>query len=274
MDAFTVTADAAHLRGWAWPARAPVRGTIVALHAGVADSRAWHGCAPAWTDAGWRVVAYDRRGFGDSEWEPEPHDHVADLLAVLDDRGIERAVLLGNSMGGALAVDTALAHPQRVEALVLVGSAVSGEPPVAHVFTEAEQALEAQIDEAEEAGDLDRVNALECHYWLDGPDQPAGRVTGDARERFLAMNGRALHAPDVGEQQRPPDAWSRLGEIAVPTLVVAGALDERMVLAFADRLASDIPGARQLRLDRSAHLPALDATDRFAALVAEFLGGV
>ena len=250
------------------------RGTVVALHAGVADRRAWAWCTPAWVDDGWRVVSYDRRGFGDSEWDAAPHDHVADLVAVLDDRAVDRAVLVGNSMGGAVAIDTALARPERVRALVLVGSAVTGDPPIEWVSTEAERALEAEIEAADEAGDLERVNALECHYWLDGPDQPEGRVAGEARQLFLSMNGRALAAPDVGEWQQPPSAWPRLGQIAVPTLVVAGSLDERMVLAMAARLAGDIPDARLVELDGSAHLPAIDASERFAGVVAGFLGSL
>lgn len=274
MNDFTVDVGTARLRGSEWTPVGRDRGVLVALHAGVADRRAWRTCAPHWADAGWRVIAHDRRGFGDSEWDPAPHDNVADLVAVLDDRGIDRAMLLGNSMGGGVALDTALTHPDRVGALVLVGSAVTGDPPLEHVFTDAEQALEAAIVAADEAGDLDRVNVLECHYWLDGPDQQEGRVTGEARELFLAMNGRALAAPDAGEWQRPPSAWPRLAEIAVPTLVVAGKLDERMVLAYADRLASDIPGARQVRLSGSAHLPSLDAAERFTGVVAEFLAGL
>lgn len=274
MHEFTVDVGTARLVGTEWPPTGRERGVLVALHAGVADRRVWRTCARHWADAGWRVVAHDRRGFGDSVWDPAPHDHVADLVAVLDDRGIDRAVLLGNSMGGGVALDAALAHPDRVTSLVLVGSAASGDPPVEYVFTDAEQELEATIVAADQAGDLDRVNAVECHYWLDGPDQPEGRVTGEARELFLAMNGRALRAPDVGECERPPSAWPRLAEIAVPTLVVSGALDERMVLAFADRLASDIPGARQMQLEESAHLPALDAAERFAEIVADFLAGL
>lgn len=269
-----VDVGSARLRGSEWTAAGPERGTLVALHAGVADRRGWRTCAERWAAAGWRVIAHDRRGFGDSEWDPVLHDHVADLLAVLDDRGVYRAMLLGNSMGGGVALDFALDHPDRVGALVLVGSAVTGDPPIEHVFTDAEQSLEAAIVAADQAGDVDRVNALECHYWLDGPDEPEGRVTGEARDLFMAMNGRALTAPDVGECERPPSAWSRLAQLAVATLVVSGELDEWMVLAFADRLSSDIPGAREIRLDGSAHLPSLDAAERIADVVIEFLAGI
>lgn len=270
MAHFHVDAGSARLAGTDWPGAGDAT-TIVALHAGVADRRAWTECATAWAARGWRVVVYDRRGFGDSEWEAATHDHVDDLVAVLDDRGIGQAVLVGNSMGGALAIDAALAHPDRVRALVLVASAVTGTPPVEYVTTEAEQRLEAAVGAADEAGDLEEVNRLECHYWLDGPDRPEGRVGGEARRRFLDMNGRALAAPPTGTSAARPDAWSRLGDITVPALVVAGALDERIAAVFAARLAADLPDARSIELADSAHLPPLDAPDRFSDVVAEFV---
>lgn len=73
---------------------------LVALHPGVADRRVWGQCAPVWAAAGHRVVAYDRRGFGDTRAEEEPHDDIADLLAVTAATAARPAVLVGNSRGG------------------------------------------------------------------------------------------------------------------------------------------------------------------------------
>lgn len=64
---------------------------------------------------GSRCVSYDRRGFGDTSGPAEAFSHVDDLVAVLDDRDIESAVLVGNSQGGRVAIDMALAHPERVQ---------------------------------------------------------------------------------------------------------------------------------------------------------------
>ncbi len=247
-------------------------GTIVALHAGVCDRRSWEGCQPRWTAAGWRVVAYDRRGFGTSEWDEGLHDPMADLLAVLDHCGTDDAVLVGNSMGGGLAIDTALANPDRVTALVLVGSAISGQPwPSPGEPPAAEGALAEQIGAAEAAGDLDEVNRLECHYWLDGPTATEGRVPEPARSVFLDMNGRALAAPPTGHAADHPPAWPHLGDITVPTLVVVGDLDEYDVIVGARGLAERIPNARLVEMAGSAHLPSLDATAAFAQVVGTFL---
>src|SRR5690606_27422754 len=128
-----------------------------------------------------RLVAWDRRGFGDTTVDhPAPHDHVRDLVAVMDAADLDRAVVVGNSMGGATAIDAALEHPDRVVGLVLAGTAWSGapypdDPPEV-------QAIIADLVAADEAGDLDRLNELECRLWLDGPGGDPGRVDGPARE--------------------------------------------------------------------------------------------
>lgn len=249
-------------------------GAIVALHAGVADRRSFGAVSPLWTAEGWRVVSYDRRGFGESEWEEASHDHLDDLCAVLDARGIDRAVLVGCSMGGALAIDADLAHPERVEALVLVASAVSGQTELLGEMTDAERVLATAIEEADTAGDVDRVNELECHYWLDGPGAPRGRVQGQARALFLDMNGRALRAPAVGAARERPGAWDRLSAVTVPTAVLVGDLDERDVIAIAAKIAGEVPGATLTALPQSAHLPMLDSAAHFASITAAFLAGL
>ena len=115
----------------------------VLLHAGVADSRSWAEVAPALDGP---AVAYDRRGFGSTPPGPDGFRHLDDLLTVLDAvAGGEPVWLIGNSMGGALAIDAALEAPERFAGLVLIGPGVSSdvpgweEPPT----TPAEQRWEA-----------------------------------------------------------------------------------------------------------------------------------
>ena len=97
------------------------------LHAGVTDQRSW-GPLRAAVEGRHQLVAYDRRGFGATTYVSEPHSAVDDALAVLDAAGIQRATLVGASNGGKRAIDLALAHPERVGALVLIGSGVRGAP--------------------------------------------------------------------------------------------------------------------------------------------------
>jgi pimeloyl-ACP methyl ester carboxylesterase len=241
----------------------------VALHAGVADSRVWEACAARWAADGWHVVAPDRRGFGESAREAEGFSHVDDLVAVMDALDLRSAVLVGNSQGGRVAIETALAHPRRVRALVLVSPAVSGRPWEDDALHPDELMLEERAEAAAEAGDLELANRLEAHLWLDGPLQVEGRVGGSARELFLDMNGRALAAADVGLPRWDESAWARLGEVDVPTLVVVGDLDEAPHVTVG--VAEAIPGAELVRLPGSAHLPMLDDPAGFVAALTPHL---
>ena len=160
------------------------------MHPGVGDRRIWQWCAPVWGEAGHRVVAYDRRGFGETVYVAEPHDDLDDLLAVTAATDARPAVVVGNSRGGGLALDLALAHPDHVTALVLIAPSPSGYPSDDWKEIDAETEQDASIERAEEAGDLDEVNRLEVRYWLDGVEQAEGRVQGPPRALMLDMNGR------------------------------------------------------------------------------------
>src|SRR6266508_3963747 len=122
---------------------------IVLVHAGIADSRMWDEQVAAFSDA-FRVVRYDIAGYGRSPLRGGPFSHWRDLVALLDELGIEQAALVGNSFGGRIALDVAIAAPERVSALVLVAPGLGGWDWSAEMrrFDELE-------DEALEAGDLD-----------------------------------------------------------------------------------------------------------------------
>lgn len=238
---------------------------VVLLHAGVADRRSWRPLAPALA-GDHHLVAWDRRGFGDTRVDhPAPHDHLDDLVAVMDAAEVDRAVVVGNSMGGGIAIDAALAHPDRVSGLVLVGAAWHGAP---YPDDPAEvQAIGQAIGDADEAGDLDRVNELECRLWLDGPLADEGRVQGPARELFLDMNGRALRAGELGDARQHDPPWPRLASIDVPVAIVQGSLDEPSGLAVARIAATTFPNASLHVMDEVAHLPSLERPDELAAIV-------
>lgn len=246
---------------------------VVFLHAGVADRRMWRDqmIAIAGTHTG---IAYDRRGFGETTAGRAAFAHATDLSAVLDGLALPAAILVGGSQGGRIAIDLALAAPERVRALVLVAPAVSGAPepgqqpgPIASLID--------RLDHAEEAGDIDRVNAIEAHLWLDGPLSPEGRVRGPIRDLFLDMNGianRNAFADDVtGPPQDPPSAWDRLADLDRPTLVIWGDLDFPDIQSRCVQIASAIPGSRTAVMAGTAHLPNLEQPDGFNRHLQSFL---
>jgi pimeloyl-ACP methyl ester carboxylesterase len=245
---------------------------LVFLHAGVTDKRSWTALVSALSETigNFHGVAYDRRGFGDSTFTEERYSRVGDLVAVLDACELQSAVLVGNSQGGRIAIDAALLHTKRVRALVLIGSAVSGASEVASYPADVSE-LRRKIAAAEGAGDLDLLNRLEAHLWLDGPSSIEGRVGGATRELFLDMNFRALNAPSVGEATDSADAWNNLSKIQVPVLLIVGQLDLPHLQERSARMAEIMPHAEFVSMKDVAHLPALEAPHQCAEIIAKFL---
>jgi pimeloyl-ACP methyl ester carboxylesterase len=231
---------------------------VLLIHAGVNDRRSWQHVVKRLSSRH-RCVAFDARGFGETVYEREDGwSPVSDAVAVLDDAGLQRPVVVACSMGGQTAIDLTLAHADRVAGLALIGTAIRGAPyPDLREGPTAE--LNARIEQADAAGDIDEIARLEVWMWLDGPSAAEGRVIGPARELFLDMNRRALQAEDPGEEAGLPAAWPRLDEIAVPTLMLLGRLDAEEIQAINEPAAEMIPGARLRLLDGVAHVPHLEA---------------
>jgi pimeloyl-ACP methyl ester carboxylesterase len=245
--------------------------TVLLVHAGVTDQRSWHHVVDRLS--GVRCVSFDARGYGRTAYEEQAGwSAVDDAVAVLDAFGAPSAVVVGCSMGGRTSVDLALTHPERVRALVLIGPALSGAPDPA--YEPQVLALDEEWESAEERGDQEALNRLEARVWLDGPTAPEGRVEGPARELFLEMNGQALGADDPGERRADAAAWDRLGEIAVPVLVMVGEHDLRYIKDNCARLAAHIPGARLVELRGVAHVPHLEGDETTLREIAAFVRSV
>jgi pimeloyl-ACP methyl ester carboxylesterase len=245
--------------------------TVLLLHAGVTDQRAWAHAVDSLSGA--RCLTFDARGYGRTTYAPQDGwSAVDDAVAVLDAYEVPSAVVIGASMGGRTSIDLAITHPDRVEALVLIGPAVSAAPEP--TYEPEVQAIEPELDAADAAGDLEAINRLEARLWLDGPTAPEGRVTGAARELFLEMNGAALDAAEPGERRDDAAAWQRLGEIGVPVLVMVGEHDLRYIKEHCAHAVRSIPGARLVELPGVAHLPHLEGDATTLAEIAAFVGGL
>lgn len=245
---------------------------VVMLHAGVADRRSWQPLVDLIADKH-RCIRFDARGYGETTYEPEAFSTAADALSVMDKAEIEEAVVVGNSVGGGAAIDLALANPERVSGLALIGPAVGGAPEQP-AEDETTRALEQQLHSAQQSGDVDALNAVEARIWLDGPLAPEGRVQGPVRDLFLDMNGRALRADDPGETGLGEDSWSRLGEIGVPVQVLVGELDVPEFQQLAAELAERIPDAELVRLPGVAHLPQLEGDPMCLHSIAAFVSRI
>ncbi|HXV02428.1 MAG TPA: alpha/beta fold hydrolase, partial [Gaiellaceae bacterium] len=202
-------------------------------------------------------IRYDQRGYGRSPSWTGPYSPVDDLLSVLDAAEVQQAPLVGTSRGGRIALQAALARPERVSALVLVASAVAGRP----LNIEATPEQEAEWEAAEQRGDLAELAQIDLDFWA-----PMGADEG-LRAMFLE-NAAASNGDDPAEEDPSVD---RLGEIGVPTLVVTGGRDLPALEEVGDLLAREIPGARRAVIQEADHMVQWRAPEELAALVREFL---
>jgi pimeloyl-ACP methyl ester carboxylesterase len=197
-----------------------------------------------------------------------------DLLTVLDRLATGPVVLVGNSMGGGLAVDFAVTHPDRVSGLLLLAPFVSGMPEPTDVDS-ASLVLDERIERAWADDDKTEAIRLETWMWLDGPTGAEGRVTGAPRRLAEEMSRRIVaygadeHAGDAGL-----DSWSQIEQIDIPTIVGCGDLDVPFMIDRSRGLAERLPQGRFVLLPGVAHLPGLEQPELVADLVRQLLGAV
>lgn len=216
------------------------------------------------------VLRYDLRGFGQTAPIEGEFSHHEDLRALLDFLGVERAAFVGCSKGGTVAMDFALAYPQRAAALVVVGSAPSGYQSE----DEAPPPFWDDLVTAWKAGELEQVAEFEVRLWVDGHTRTPDQVDGAIRDKVRAMNLIALHNEKLGlGQERPldPPAMERLADLSIPVMALVGDLDMPDIVAATRLMANQITGARQVIMPGTAHLPNMEQPARFNRIVAEFL---
>jgi pimeloyl-ACP methyl ester carboxylesterase len=245
---------------------------VVFLHSGVTDRRMWGEQMQLLAEEGYHVISYDRRSYGETTTEDVPFNHLIDLETVLDRLSIHAAIFIGSSMGGGLAIDFALEHPERTIALVLMGTAVTGAEGY-EVDEEVEQ-LEEAFEYAKGRGNIGTANRIQAHQWLDGPYGEAGRVTGNARELFLAMNEIHLNHPKLTAEDLPEPAFDNVHTITAPTLLVVGELDCSDIIAIHEDLSEEIENSFAVVLEETAHFPNLERPDLFNPILSEFLEAV
>ena len=240
---------------------------VVLIHPGLWDRRTWDDQMASFPRAGYRTIRYDVRGYGASSRPTgAPYSHVRDLVAIMDGLGVEQAALVGCSMGGAIAIDATLEHPQRVWALAPVAAGLGG-----FEATQEEDDWWGNIDEPIEAaiaaGDLEAAQLLRLQIWAPlGVDDEAGR-----RIRDIAFdNLHELEMDESAEEDLEPPAARRLHEIDVPTLVIKAEHDPGDVRRVSDLLAAGVPGARVLMLDAD-HVVNIRQPEVFDAAVLAFL---
>ncbi len=219
-----------------------------------------------------RVVRYDTRAFGKSVTEDVQFSNRQDIADLLDHLGIERTAVIGVSRGGSIAIDFTLEFPRRVTALIPVASGLGGAGGGAGT-PDVEKQMFAEMERLEESKNFPALADLEVRMWVDGPGQPESRVAPAIRRRVreMILNTYKVHTVEGKPVVLNPPAAGRLGEIKVPTLVVAGDFDTSGVLRATDLIVQGIRGARKVVVPGTAHMLTLEKPAEFTRLIVEFL---
>ncbi|MGD9895183.1 MAG: alpha/beta fold hydrolase [Dehalococcoidia bacterium] len=238
---------------------------VVLIHAGIADSRMWDEQFEAFAGH-FRVIRYDARGYGRSDMPAGPFAHRDDLHGLLHYLGVERAALVGLSMGGSTTIDFTLDHPELAWALVPVATGLSG-----YQFSESMLRADEEEEAAFERGDMEAVYEINLRTWVDGPTRPPDAVDPAIREKVRQMQRDASTSTEGEPRRLDPPAIGRLAEITAPTLVIAGDADMPDMPAIADLLASGIAGTQKVMIPGVAHMVNMERPAEFNRLVLDFL---
>jgi pimeloyl-ACP methyl ester carboxylesterase len=242
---------------------------LVLMHGGTMDLRMWDDQMPALAGRH-RVIRFDARGHGRSPTPTAPFRQCDDVAALLRHCAVPRATLIGLSMGGAAAIDTALEHPSLVGRLVVMGSGTN-EPTFEDPWMRERWANMAALqDRGDAAGWVTEFLLM----GLVGPYRAESELDASvtARCREMASDCVRSHArPDAVPPHGVTGSWDRLSEIGVPALALYGTLDAPDHVAMARRVADGIAGCRLVPIEGAAHMPNMERPDLVNTALLEFL---
>jgi pimeloyl-ACP methyl ester carboxylesterase len=207
-------------------------------------------------------MRYDVRNYGRSASATVPYSDVDDLLALLDELKIAKAHLVGLSLGGRIAIDFTLEHPDRVASLVAVAPGLSGFPFEAGRWP-------AMLAAAQEKG-----GEAAAELWLKDPYMVPAMEHPDLApvlRRLAIENARVWLANPLLEKDIQSPAAGRLAEIRVPMLVIVGDRDVPDMQKIANKLATEVKGARKVVIAGAGHISNMEKPEEFDRAVLEFL---
>lgn len=268
----TATSGEVPLPGsWLYYERAGHGSAVVLLHSGFLDRRIWDPQFAALAK-GHLVIRYDVRGLGRSGPASAPFSQAEDLAALLRSLGVGRVSLVGNSLGGATAIDFAALHPDAVERLVLVGPGLSGFP-----WREVDMSEPWRVEARAALARGDTVAAAES--WLHSSYLEAASETPAVAAQLRSIlgenagywKGMVQRNSEVYDTEPTPPSIQRLTGITCPVLIVVGDRDDPDILRLTDTLLAHLPSARRVMLPGVGHIPSLEAPERFNDIVFPFL---
>jgi len=248
---------------------------LLALHGFTGSAASWSELGERLADS-FELIAPDLVGHGRSPAAVDVSRYsmesaCADLLAILDELGIDRANVLGYSMGGRLALYFAVHHAERVDRLIVESASPGIDDPVQRAArAEADDAL---ADRIERDGVGAFIAAWETQPLLaPAPHVPDGVIAaqrGIRRQHSVTGLANSLRGMGTGRQ---PSLWASLARLEASTLLITGERDERY-REIATRMVALLPNAEHARVAEAGHTVHVDQPAAFASLVERFLEG-
>jgi pimeloyl-ACP methyl ester carboxylesterase len=237
---------------------------IIFSHGGFGDRRMWNGQFDEFAK-NYRVIRYDHRGFGKTAPPTAEYSPVQDLADLLDKLKIDRAHIVGNSMGGSLAIDFTLLHPSRVSSLTVVASGPNGAPIPKDQQDRMNAVFKTAADQGLEAA---------AEMWIKNPMVAVSSQLPSTEPLLKTMihdNSSVFRMRFWPIEKLDPPAVKRLNEIHVRTLIVLGGKDTELVNSLGELAATGIQGARKEVIPNGDHLPQMVDPAKFNAILDEFL---
>ncbi len=238
---------------------------LVLIHGGQMDRRMWDEQFDLFSKT-YRVIRFDVRGFGKSPASTNVYADENDLAALLKYLHIEKAYVLGLSLGGRISIDFALTHPDMVDAIVPVAPGLSG-------FHFTEDPNETDSWRAALAGDWQKVADLWLKSGYMSLAMENTKIAPRLRQLALENAHQYLDNPMLESIPNPP-AIERLPDIKTPTLIIVGNRDVSDIHEICGLLYARIPGAREIVIEGSGHIINMEQPELFNRAVLNFLASL
>lgn len=237
---------------------------LILIHGGNMDRRMWDDQFTFFAK-NYKVVRYDVRGFGKSDKQVKPFAHHQDLFDLMTFLKIEKAYFVGLSMGGGIATDFTLTHPEMVKALVLACPGIVGFQfsPEAQAYTIA--TIEAARDESfAKATEM----WLKSVYMIPAMENPKLQN----KLRNMALDNAGIWLKNfIWERDLKPLAWERLSEMQTKTLIIIGDRDSKDLLKLVDEANAKIKNSEKIVIKGVGHMPNMENSEGFNESVSNFL---
>ncbi len=234
---------------------------VVLIHDGIAHSAVWDDVWPDFCKH-FHTIRYDRRGYGRTPASTTWYTETEDLAALLRQRKVNHAILVGSSHGGELSIDFTLQYPGVVQQLVVVGAVVNGFPYSDH-FLNRGMHNSQPFEKNDVATGLSNW-AHDKYLLAPGHDAAQKRLLS-----LLTANPQDMTHSDYARPTAP--AIGRLHEIHVPTLILVGDADLPDVHAHAGAIEAGIPGSKRVVMSDAGHLMYMEHPEEFTRQVVGFI---